>query len=204
MDEDIKKAAHKALEQLRAEERRIAEWLAKQALERCDPPRVTAGIGDPINNYLIKMKTLTRGESPLSATTRSPVLCYVEEQWAYFTTKKLSEQWGDDWNDIPYEHNAGEPYTYTDHDRKEGCDPWEIVKVAWEGDFETPCAHQLNSQWSVERINEGGVAWMQTSSWKSGESVIIRAGTTLSDFCRLVAEGGGKVYFENAKGEPLA
>jgi hypothetical protein len=50
MDEDIKKAAHKALEQLRAEERRIAEWLAKQALERDDKPRVTAGIGYPIDN----------------------------------------------------------------------------------------------------------------------------------------------------------
>ena len=170
----------------------------------CTPREIESHGGAVIENCLTKMKTLTRGESPLSATTCSPVLCYVEEPWAYFTTKKLSEQWGDDWNDIPYEHNAGEPYTYTDHDRKKGCDPWEIVKVAWEGDFETPCAHQLNSQWSVERINEGGVAWMQTSSWKSGESVIIRAGTTLSDFCRLVAEGGGKVYFENAKGEPLA
>lgn len=38
------------------------------------------------------------------------VLCYVSGGKAFFTTKPLSEQWGDDWNDSPYEHNAGEPY----------------------------------------------------------------------------------------------
>ena len=135
----------------------------------------------------------------LDAPICSPVLCYVDGQWAYFTTKKLSEQWGDDWNDAPYEDNAGEPYTYGDHDRKEGCEPWEIVKVAWCGDFETPCTDQCNSRWSVDRINAGGVAWMQTSRWSSGEAVIIPAGTTLSDFCRLIAAGGGEVYLKNTE-----
>lgn len=38
------------------------------------------------------------------------VLCYVDGPWAYFTTQPLAKQWGDDWNDAPYEHNAGEPY----------------------------------------------------------------------------------------------
>lgn len=26
-------------------------------------------------------------------------LCYVDDGFAYFTTKPLTEQWGDDWND---------------------------------------------------------------------------------------------------------
>lgn len=39
------------------------------------------------------------------------VLCYVDGQRAYFTTAKLADQWGDDWDDALYEHNAGEPYT---------------------------------------------------------------------------------------------
>lgn len=39
-----------------------------------------------------------------------PMLCYVKEPWAYFTTQPLDKQWGDDWNDAPYEHNAEEPY----------------------------------------------------------------------------------------------
>ena len=43
-------------------------------------------------------------------TVKEPVLCYVEGNWAYFTTKDLDKQWGDDWDDAPYEHNAGTPY----------------------------------------------------------------------------------------------
>lgn len=38
------------------------------------------------------------------------VLCYVDGNKAWFTTKPLAEQWGDDWDDAPYEHNAGQPY----------------------------------------------------------------------------------------------
>jgi hypothetical protein len=37
-------------------------------------------------------------------------LCYVSGSFAWFTTQELSKQWGDDWNDAPYEHNAGSPY----------------------------------------------------------------------------------------------
>ena len=41
---------------------------------------------------------------------KEPILCYVKGPWAYFTTQPLKKQWGDDWDDAPYEHNAGEPY----------------------------------------------------------------------------------------------
>ena len=32
------------------------------------------------------------------------------ELYAYFTPIELSKQWGDDFDDAPYEYNAGEPY----------------------------------------------------------------------------------------------
>ena len=42
-----------------------------------------------------------------------PKLCYVEGCFAYFTTlTDIKDQWGDDWDDAPYEHNAGEPYDW--------------------------------------------------------------------------------------------
>jgi len=126
-----------------------------------------------------------------------PILCYVESSWAYFTTQPLDKQWGDDWNDSPYEHNAGEPYTFDEDDGKE---PWEIIKVAWDGEFDMPCTDVHNSTWSVERINAGGIAWLQTNKWRSGDVVVIPAGTTIDDFCALIAKGGGNVYF--AKTEP--
>lgn len=128
-----------------------------------------------------------------------PVLCYVRGNWAYFTTQKLSEQWGDDWNDAPYEHNAGNPYDYSEHDAKAGRKPWKIIKLAWDGDFDPPCEGHTNSPWSVEQINSGGVCWLRTSRWSGAKQVIIPAGTTLARFCDLIREGGGEVYSPSRK-----
>ena len=36
-------------------------------------------------------------------------LCYLENNIMYFTSD-IKNQWGDDWDDRPYEHNAGKPY----------------------------------------------------------------------------------------------
>lgn len=36
-------------------------------------------------------------------------LCYVEGNKAWFTDN-FENQWGDDWDDKPYEDNAGYPY----------------------------------------------------------------------------------------------
>jgi len=144
------------------------------------------------------------GGASLPASDGSPVLCYVDGSWAYFTTRKLSDQLGDDWNDAPYEHNAGTPYEYSEHDRKEGREPWLIIKVAWDGDFEPPCEGHCNSPWSVEQINAGAVAWLRTSRWRTGKPVIIPTGTTLERFCELIREGGGAVYLANDQAHPTA
>lgn len=122
------------------------------------------------------------------------VLCYVKDNFAYFTTQPLSEQWGDDWDDAPYEHNAGEPYDFHEHDREAGRKPWEIVKVAFGGPLETPDDGCVNSRWSVKQINAGCVAWLATPSWSGAPLVAIPAGTTLAQFCYLVEQAGGEVY----------
>ena len=111
-------------------------------------------------------------------------LCYCTDNWAYFTDLPLDKQWGDDWNDAPYEHNAEEPYD------NEGSN---IVKVAWEGPFELPGENMCNSPYSVERINAGVVPWLVTSKWES-KCVVIPAGTSLIEFCKLIEMGGGHVY----------
>lgn len=122
-----------------------------------------------------------------------PILCYVDEPWAYFTTQKLEDQWGDDWNDAPYEHNAGEPYCYHESDKEKGKEPWQIIKLAYDGTFDAPCWNS-NSPYSVEMINSGAVAWLV--NWQNEKTISILAGTTLSQFCRLIREGGGNVYME--------
>lgn len=141
---------------------------------------------------------------------KEPVLCYVSGMWAYFTTKELSEQWGDDWNDAPYELNAGTPYDptmfhYADGRQEknprdwneDGTPKWHIVKVAWEGPFETPVeVYSPNSNFSVQDINAGMTPWLKTSNHHEGSPVQIMAGVTISEFTRLMRVAGGHVYSE--------
>lgn len=138
-----------------------------------------------------------------------PVLCYVDGPWAYFTTKPLKEQWGDDWNDAPYEHNAGSPYEPCWHRNEKPCDcelcrrdyfpdgapRWRIVRVAIETDLGTPADRAPeNGEYSVEQINSGAIPWLQTSRWSPRPGIQIWAGVGLSEFKRLVRLYGGKVY----------
>lgn len=120
-------------------------------------------------------------------------LCYAVNEWAYFTTRKLEEQRGDDWDDAPYEHNAGSPYCYDKNDQERGYDPWGIKRVGYSGPFELPCDGYQNSPYTVEMINAGAAAWLRTDQWTK-PSVNIPAGTTLPEFIRLVHSVDGEVY----------
>lgn len=118
------------------------------------------------------------------------VLCYVHEPWAYFTTCALDQQWGDDWDDAPYEHNAGEPYEWAPYREMP---PYEIFRIAYEGDFATPADGHLNSSWSVQSINEKKIAWLRPTPW-SKHAVHLFAGTSLREFTQRIQEAGGIVY----------
>jgi len=124
-------------------------------------------------------------------------LCYVDGCWAYFTTQRIEDQWGDDWDDAPYEHNAGEPY----EDWKSvqvGLSPqWSIIKVAFDcNDLRAPRDGHVNSQYSVKSINAGAIAWLATPHYIS-EQVVIPAGTSLCKFNELVKKAGGSVYVKS-------
>ncbi len=119
-----------------------------------------------------------------------PRLCYIEEPWAYFTTRKdWQNQWGDDWEDFPYEHNAGRPYKWLP---PSAVPRYEVVKVAFEGDFKEPLDGHLNSPWSVEMINQRQVPWL-APDWIEHD-VSIYAGETLEQFIHKVRLVGGTVY----------
>lgn len=115
----------------------------------------------------------------------SEKLCYVDGVWAYFTSVLLSEQWGDDWGDVPYEHNAGVPYS---HNGK------KITKVAYDGPLYTPGdLAQYNSEYSVEDINQGKAPWLNGDKW-TNHGVKIMAGVTIAEFIDKVRAAGGSVY----------
>lgn len=120
-------------------------------------------------------------------------LCYVDGNTAYFTTCALDKQWGDDWDDVPYEYNAEPPYEWQPY---LNLPPYEIVKIIFEGNFDTPNSGFNNSPYSVQDINSGKVAWLSTSKYAvfGPEKVNIFAGASIEDFCNLVWLAGGSIY----------
>jgi len=114
-------------------------------------------------------------------------LCYVKGAKAYFTTQEIDRQWGDDWNDAPYEHNAGTPYKEEGHN---------IKSIYFEADLYTPEEFAgSNSRYSVEMINNLATPWLSFESWSSHKTVIF-AGESLEGFIEKVQSIGGKVYVE--------
>ena len=136
-----------------------------------------------------------------------PVLCYVSGSEAFFTTQPLDKQRGDDWNDAPYEHNAGKPYGYRDTKWDVATREWvpndapayEIIEVFFISSLVPPCddvGTGPNSRFSVEQINAKQVPWLSYGGWLGVPKVSIWAGTTLSEFKRLIREAGGRVFVE--------
>jgi hypothetical protein len=130
-------------------------------------------------------------------------LCYIDGNQAYFTNQELEKQWGDDWDDAPYEHNAGEPYPPPRPDlpdrmemwpnswNPDGTPKWEVIKIMFDGDFLQPKDYHPNSPYSVEKLNTGIFPWLRTSD----EKAFIRAGATIKEFTEFVKTHGGEVYF---------
>lgn len=125
-------------------------------------------------------------------------LCYVDGQKAYFTDN-FEKQWGDDWNDKPYECNAGEPYNSWSELIEDNEDIFKRkykhhqikLKTLY---FETndwserkPCDM---GRFSVEEINKGTIAWVHTDEFN------ILAGTEIEEFIKIIKENGGKIYME--------
>lgn len=120
-------------------------------------------------------------------------LCYIEDNFAWFTTAKLDEQWGDDWSDIPYEHSAGSPYEWQEGDAKA---EYKLMKIAfYSSDLETPAeiaGH--NSCYSVQAINGGAVSWL-SNRW-SKPIIAIHAGISPEEFIKAVKESGGDIFIQ--------
>lgn len=113
-------------------------------------------------------------------------LCYVDnlsdcgtmELW--FSKEDYTKVWGDDWDDAPYEHNAGEPYS----EIKDGIKNDYIKIIINCVDYTVilaPCSHTLNSNFSVEDINiRKQIPWLRNDDFN------IWAGTTLEETLSLL------------------
>lgn len=124
-------------------------------------------------------------------------LCYVQHNILYFTDN-FEKQWGDDWDDAPYQHNAEEPYEYADdwpeymnehrgHIRYIGYVPisCDLQEAYWH--------HQ---DISVEAINKGTVPWL-TNGWNEKQGLY--AGATIDETAEWLKRAGA-VFGELTEG----
>lgn len=141
-------------------------------------------------------------------------LCYVdsseytgEPMTLYFTElDDVTQQWGDDWDDAPYEHNAGTPYEHDYNQPEQGVKDGrgiypriKIYKIMLTGghNIMTPRTKQLNSPYTVEDINKGIVPWL-TIIDKKDKAIYVKAGTTLRDTLKALSKSQDYIgiYFE--------
>lgn len=96
-----------------------------------------------------------------------------QTHYAYFTSKPIQEQWGDDWDDRPYDCNAEIPY---DDENT------EIIVIPFYKPESLYMPHEISSAvncpYSVEDINCGAVAWL----YNREHNISFQAGITPNEF----------------------
>lgn len=101
-------------------------------------------------------------------------LCYYDDPWLYFSPD-FKNQWGDDWDDFPYQHNAGKPYG--DYVKIAICsnDVWLISPADKYGEFA--------EDYSVKEINEDNIPWLRSypDNKKDKEENCLFPGATLNE-----------------------
>lgn len=111
-------------------------------------------------------------------------LCYVSTvvehyenpvHLCFFTEDSLDDVWGDDWDDAPYEHNAGTPYA--------PCLTLFAIGV------DSARSGYLNSPYTVEGINNGEVPWL-TDEGNNG----LYAGATVNEFIQFMVDSPSGIY----------
>ena len=118
-------------------------------------------------------------------------LCYVDGNIMYFTDN-FKNQWGDDWNDAPYEYNAEPPYDrryYTEYDdewcRENGKGNIKHIAFVDDGRTAQPKDGYTNSPYSVEAINKGAIAWLYHA-----EAGALKGGATMAEAKRWLKKAG--------------
>lgn len=123
-----------------------------------------------------------------------------QEMYAYFTPIDLDKQCGDDWDDSPYDCNAGCPYddvidktTETENGIKVISEYHEITIIqvpfkvkSWNTRF--PKDWGYNSPFCVDDINRGAVAWIYDFNYTNNKSVCIYAGINPIEFVKKLKE----------------
>ncbi len=112
----------------------------------------------------------------------------------YFTPVDLKYQWGDDWDDAPYEYNSEIPYDSAWIDGDDGKQKridFTIyglqIYVKPENCPNLPEDYAYNSPFSVDMINSRAVAWMYfEGNYKKCNGVSVLAGMSPWDVYKTI------------------
>jgi hypothetical protein len=123
-------------------------------------------------------------------------LCYVEDHAAsmkmcYFTDD-FENQWGDDWDDAPYEHNAGVPYESHGNNIQKIVVFTNLLTPRYDADG----IEMTSSIFSVEDINNKAAPWLRASNLTKryeGIDTSIWAGTPIDEFMSMLPNSA-RVY----------
>lgn len=121
-------------------------------------------------------------------------LCYIDhESHMMYFTDDMEHVWGDDWDDAPYEDNAGEPYRRTAKSPEHGTGL--IRAVRYEDWGEGASVHWLSEPHetygrclSVEEINK-----KRQIPWLSGVGSALYAGATIEEAREFFKKNGWKL-----------
>lgn len=109
-----------------------------------------------------------------------------QDHYAYFTPISLDTQWGDDWDDSPYDCNSGIPYdsSIIDGVRKH----IEIIQIPFCKKYNFRLTNDLSHRdcpFSVKDINRGVVCWMFLENDQDDYSVIY-GGDSIEKFIKTL------------------
>ena len=130
-------------------------------------------------------------------------LCYVEPRGGseddncnndprsilalYFTPCPIMKVWGDDWDDTPYEHNAGTPYS------EYKCVMYKMFATD-NTEFILPDRGRDNSAFSVKQINANETPWIIVDILKKSNKV---THTRINIWAGDIIEQVQKIWREN-------
>ena len=120
----------------------------------------------------------------------------------WFTVAEMRNQWGDDWDDAPYDEEAGEPYdSYVDENGTRNC--YNIYTLSLElpinrDRLKLPCEYANNSL-SAAEINSGRAAWLYfIGSGRRCDGIAVPAGLKVSEVLQLLKKA---TELQNGKGK---
>lgn len=195
----------------------VADWLLKQSLAPTSTAIQIEALREDVQRLAHRVSRLEDEATALRAVVPEErlYLCYVDRYGdndndkgtlRLWFTSDMDRTYGDDWNDAPYEHNAGPPYDYHRSQRPDEKGGWVTVwpdrpYLVQEYTLTIPEsvsvaeAFERGFRGTAEEINRDRLPWLYVYLHSTGwdNEIAIKAGVSLQAVRELVEQLGCKL-----------